>query len=222
MQKRNAKKGLATLVHRRRHGHRHVRRALAAFSGEVDTGSPKKTRHLGRLERDPPDRGISTALQLKAGCRKPPGCDCSSSASSRRLVPEGPNDCLDPRFKGGSRRLCGSIKNGLSGGLVHGTRGSGHWWDARYRRGHLESPAGGRLSRSPPITPAMTKRRQKFKAETGIAVYKWDVSRPTRPARRACSRSRPISVRSIVLVNNAGITRDGDVPPHDAGAVERR
>ncbi len=37
---------------------------------------------------------------------------------------------------------------------------------------------------------------QKFKAETGINVYKWDVSDRSTPARPASSRSRPISARS--------------------------
>ena len=37
---------------------------------------------------------------------------------------------------------------------------------------------------------------QKFKAETGITVYKWDVSSLRRLRRRPRSRSRPISARS--------------------------
>ena len=37
---------------------------------------------------------------------------------------------------------------------------------------------------------------QKFKAETGIPVYKWDVSPTTTPAPPASRRSRPISARS--------------------------
>ena len=37
---------------------------------------------------------------------------------------------------------------------------------------------------------------QKFKAETGIAVYKWDVSGPTKRAAPASNRSKPRSVRS--------------------------
>ena len=37
---------------------------------------------------------------------------------------------------------------------------------------------------------------QKFKAETGIPVYKWDVSVRSTPAPTASRRSRPISARS--------------------------
>jgi acetoacetyl-CoA reductase len=49
---------------------------------------------------------------------------------------------------------------------------------------------------------------QKFKAETGIAVYKWDVSSPDGCAaglKQVEADLGPVDV----LVNNAGITRDG-------------
>jgi acetoacetyl-CoA reductase len=49
---------------------------------------------------------------------------------------------------------------------------------------------------------------EKFKAETGIAVYKWDVGDPAASAegvKRVEADLGPVEV----LVNNAGITRDG-------------
>jgi len=54
---------------------------------------------------------------------------------------------------------------------------------------------------------AMTTAAEKFKADTGIPVYKWDVASFERLCGRGQAgrgRSRPVDV----LVNNAGITKD--------------
>ena len=62
---------------------------------------------------------------------------------------------------------------------------------------------------------------QKFKAETGITVYKWDVSSFDACAagiKQVEAELGPVEV----LVNNAGITRDAHVPPHEARAVDAR
>ena len=55
----------------------------------------------------------------------------------------------------------------------------------------------------------------KFKGETGIAVYKWDVS--DADACKAGIAKVEAELGPVeILVNNAGITRDAAVPPHDA------
>ena len=62
---------------------------------------------------------------------------------------------------------------------------------------------------------------QKFKRETGIRVFKWDVS-----SYEACADGLKQVEAELgpveILVNNAGITRDTMFHKHEAGAVERR
>ena len=55
----------------------------------------------------------------------------------------------------------------------------------------------------------MTKRAKAFSDRTGIAAFKWDVVRHSTIAWRASPRSRPTLGPVDVIVNNAGITRDG-------------
>ena len=60
-----------------------------------------------------------------------------------------------------------------------------------------------------------------FKTETGIPVYKWDVSNT-----EACAAGLKQVEADLgpieVLVNNAGITRDSAFPPHDRPAMACR
>ena len=66
--------------------------------------------------------------------------------------------------------------------------------------------------------PATTRPRQTFKAETGIPVYKWDVADFEACKARASPQVEAELGPVDVLVNNAGITRDAHVPPHDAAS----
>jgi acetoacetyl-CoA reductase len=77
---------------------------------------------------------------------------------------------------------------GIGAGIARGLQKAGHAVAANYA-GNDEAAA-------------------KFKADTGIAVYKWDVGDPAACAegvKRVEAELGPIEV----LVNNAGITRDG-------------
>ena len=103
------------------------------------------------------------------------------------------------------------IKQGMSeksfGRNGYVTRCVGHGRHPRDRGGHLEGVEGGRLQGRSQSTAATTRRRQKFKSETGIAVFKWDVSSFDACAdgvKKVEAELGPIEV----LINNAGITRD--------------
>ena len=83
---------------------------------------------------------------------------------------------------------------------------SGNRRNARHRRGDLEGAEGGRLQGRGHLR-GNDEAAAKFKADTGIAVYKWDVS-----SYDACCGRRSRSQADLgpieILVNNAGITRD--------------
>jgi hypothetical protein len=66
---------------------------------------------------------------------------------------------------------------------------------ARHRRGDLKAlkDAGYKVAAT---YAGNDEAAKKFKAETGIPVYKWSTWPTTRPARPASPRSRPISARS--------------------------
>ncbi len=98
-----------------------------------------------------------------------------------------------------------------------------HW--SRGERA-ASAPPSARRSKRPATTSRPTyggndEAAQKFKAETGINVYKWDVS-----SFEACAAGVKQVEADLgpvdVLVNNAGITRDSPAPPHEAGTVDAR
>jgi NAD(P)-dependent dehydrogenase (short-subunit alcohol dehydrogenase family) len=67
---------------------------------------------------------------------------------------------------------------------------------------------GRRLQRRGQLTPAMTEKAEAFKAETGIHVYKWDVADYDACAAGIAQVESDLGPVEV-LVNNAGITRDG-------------
>ena len=69
--------------------------------------------------------------------------------------------------------------------------------------------------------PAMMTRPAKFKAETGIPVYKWSVSFDYDACAAGIRQVEADLGPVAVLVNNAGITRDAMFHKTDARAVER-
>ena len=89
----------------------------------------------------------------------------------------------------------------------HGTRRGGDGRNARDRRGDLQGArrrAGYKVAAN---YAGNDEAAQKFKAETGIPVYKWDVS-----SYESCAAGLKQVEADLgpveVLVNNAGITRD--------------
>ena len=91
------------------------------------------------------------------------------------------------------------------GGIRHGTGCIGDGWNARHRRGDQQAlkNAGYKVAAN---YGGNDEAAEKFKAETGIPVFKWDVgsSRPAPPGVKDVEAALgPVDV----LVNNAGITR---------------
>jgi acetoacetyl-CoA reductase len=88
----------------------------------------------------------------------------------------------------------------------HGTGCSRDGRYARHRSSDRQSPAEGGIQGRGELG-GNDEAAQKFKAETGIPVYKWDVS-----SFQACSDGLKKVEEEVgpvdVLVNNAGITRD--------------
>jgi acetoacetyl-CoA reductase len=81
--------------------------------------------------------------------------------------------------------------------------------NTRYRRGNLQSAPGGRYKVAANYG-GNDEAAQKFRAETGIPVYKWDVS-----SFEACAAGIKQVEAALgpvdILVNNAGITRDAQL-----------
>ena len=102
---------------------------------------------------------------------------------------------------------------------AHGTRRGGHRRHARHRRGHIKAlkAAGYKVAAN---YAGNDEAAQKFKAETGIPVYKWDVS-----AYDACAGGlKQVEARARAGRHAGQQCRHHPrrhVPPHDAGAVGR-
>ncbi len=101
------------------------------------------------------------------------------------------------------------VKSGTtsSQGGHHGPRCVGDGWYARHWRGDLQGTQGRRLHGGRQLRRQRRSGADKFKAETGVNVYKWDVSSFDACAagiKQVEAELGPIEV----LVNNAGITRD--------------
>ncbi len=161
MQKRNAKKGLATLVHRRRHGHRHVRGEVSHFALH---------RNLRRHGRARPGHHVFKLLATSVDARHKAGHDADREEWGMSRV---------ALVTGGTR--------GIGAAIAKALKTAGYKVAANYA-GNDEAAA-------------------KFKSETGIPVFKWDVSSFDACAdgvKKVEAELGPVEV----LVNNAGITRD--------------
>jgi len=94
----------------------------------------------------------------------------------------------------------------LRGESGHGARCIGHRRDAGYRGVHLQGAQSGRLQGGGQYA-GNDEAAQKFKAESGVPVFKWDVS----SFEACCDGIKKVEAELgpvEVLVNNAGITRD--------------
>ena len=146
MQQARRQEGPRDALHRRRHGHRHVRGARLSTRMERARQSPWPMRHALRRRQ----RACRHSWLRQNNIRE-------ESVMARIAI-----------VTGGTRGIGAAISKAL--------KAEGYTVAANY--------AGN------------DEAAQKFKAETGIAVYKWDVSPTTTPARRHRRRSRPSSARS--------------------------
>jgi hypothetical protein len=146
--------------------------AAQACAVNKDLGwDPRDRQRQRRRDRHrPSDRRLGRARAHYASAR---------DAAARRQ--EGPRDAVHRRRHGRRhvrraighrpRRQCARARKQ---GRSHGQGRHRHRGHARHRRRHLQGLKAPAMTSPPPI--AATTRPRKFKEETGIAVYKWDVA----------------------------------------------